>query len=353
MSTRGLAAAARRLLRSGAAVAVLESLAAALVGVAAAALLMASMGLPVSRGLGVLLLGGLGETGYLLGRAAPLVATGLAFGLPLYAGLFNIGGEGQMYLGALAALVASLYASQLGPLPGLLAASAAGAVLGLVIGALRAYLGVNEVVSSIMLNWSLYYLVAYAITVYLASPGAPYMSREVPPAARLPRSPVDTVFLLALVLAVLGHLLLYRTRLGYAARVTGYSAASSRYAGFNVARVQALAMTLAGVFGGLAGAMIVQGITYSIDTLLASLYGIGFAGIGVSLLARNQPLAIPLAALFVADLTIGGQLLERSLDVPAEMADLIVGVIVVALAAPEAYRLLAERLRAYLGRRAR
>ena len=323
-----------------------ETVAAAAVGVAVAGLVLYLYGAPVGAGLRLLLASAWSDPGYLLGKASPLVLTGLAFALPLYAGLFNIAGEGMAYLGALSALVASRLAPWLGPLPGLAAGAAAGALLGLLVGWLRVSLQVNEVVSSVMLNWALYYLSIYAIVVWLADPLFPTQSLPVPPGARVPRSPVDLLFILSIAAAAAGHLLLHRSRLGFSLRVTGYSEKTSLYAGFNPGRARLLGMVAAGVFGGLAGSLVVQGLPpYSIDVTLSVLYGVGFTGISVSLLARNQPLAMPLSALFIASLVIGGQFMEESLGTPPELADLATGVIVVALAAPEAYRMLAARLR--------
>ncbi len=315
----------------------LETLAAAAVGVAAAGLVLLAYGAPVAEGLRLLLLGAWGYPSYLLGRAAPLVLTGLAFALPLHAGLFNIGGEGAAYLGALAALAASLAAGGLlGPLPGLAAGAAAGAALGLLIAVLRTRLGVNEVVSSIMLNWTLYYMTIYTIVVALADPLYPQQSLPTPPDARLPGGP-PAAFTLAALAALAGHVWLHLTRQGYAARVTGYSEKTSLYAGLDPRRAREAAMLLAGAAAGLAGATIVQALpTYSIDVALSSLYGTGFTGISVALLARNQPLATPPAALFIASLVIGGQLMEEGIGTPPELADLVTGVIVAALAAPHA-----------------
>ncbi|AEM38740.1 inner-membrane translocator [Pyrolobus fumarii 1A] len=283
---------------------------------------------------------------YLLERATPLIATALAFAIPLYAGLFNIGGEGQMYLGALTALVVSIATHSW--VASLAAGIIAGLFVGGLIGLLRVYRGVNEVVSSIMFNWILYWAMLFLVTGYLADPHIPHQTIPVPSDAQLKPigDALPSVFILATLSTIVAYLLIYKTSLGYQMRVVGYSTRTALYAGIKPGRILVLALLLGGAYGGLAGALQVLGVTPSIDSTLSALEGLGFEGIGVALLARLNPLAIIPAAIFLSGLIIGGQFAEANLGTPPQLTDAIIGVIIVALALPYAYRVIVNKLRA-------
>ncbi len=310
------------------------------IGLLASSPLLALFGFNPLEYFKVLFTEGFSDPSYLLERATPLIATALAFAIPLYTGLFNIGAEGQLYLGALAALLASIYTGS--PVPALIAAAAAGAALGLLVAALRVYRGVNEVVSTIMLNWTIYYVMLYLLTNYLYNPQVPHESLPVPPVARIGRI---AAFMLAALLAAASYVIVYRSRLGYEMRITGYSFLTARYAGVEPRRVMINAMVIGAAIAGIGGALQVLGIRPSIDVMLSSLYGLGFEGIGVALLARLNPLAMIASALFLAGLYIGGQFAEAELGTPPQLTDATIGIIIIALAAPYAYRLVAWYLR--------
>jgi len=295
----------------------------------------------------ILVLTGFSDIGDLLSKATPLIATGLAFALPALAGLFNIGGEGQLFIGALASLAVAYFSSN--PLLALIAGTAAGTGLGLIVGILRAYRDVNEVVSSIMLNWIVYYMTCFVLTVYLYNPIYPQNSVEVPPSARLAwigseEWSVPSCFIVAVLICIAMHLLLYRTPLGYTIRLVGYSIRSAKYVGIDHRKVWLYSMALGGALAGLGGALYVLGVVYYVDTSVHMLEGLGFTGIGVALIARLQPLAIPIAAIFISGLMIGSSYVQV-MGVPPELAQLVIGIIIVALSAPYAYRYLLSVIR--------
>ena len=317
-------------------------------GLAVAAGVLAGLGYDPARGISLLLLGGLRNPDYLLSRATFIMMTGLAFAIPMLAGFFNIGGEGQMYLGGLTALLAAIYLRN-GPLA-ILAGGLAGALLGLAISALRVYRGVNEVVTAIMLNLVLYYLLVYSITVELYDPVAPHESIKVPAEARLgvvhlAGSRLHIIFFVALALVALAYFLLYRTRLGYEIRISGLSPRSARYAGIDPDRVAMISMSIGGFFAGVGGALNVVGFTYYIDSLLTCMHGMGFTGIGVALMGRNNPVGVMLASIFFSMLILGGSRMQMLMRVPKEVADALSGVIIIALSLPYAYRMLMSYLR--------
>lgn len=277
---------------------------------------------------------------YLLSRSSPLILTSLAFLFPSLTGLFNIGGEGQLYLGAVTALVVSLYTGN--PALSIAAGALAGALHGVLLAALRVYRNVNEVVAAIMMNWALYYAFMFVLPTYLADPAIPHLTYSVPHSAKLPvvelgAFRVSSAFLLALFVAIAGAFLFYRTELGFAMRVSGLNPAASRIAGFDNRKLGVASFALGGAAAGIGGAVLVLGLIHRIDTMMSGLYGYGFLGIGASLLGRNNPVGALIASVFLTGLIIGGQWIETRLGFPHQLADLIVGIIVVSLAIPFAY----------------
>jgi simple sugar transport system permease protein len=313
----------------------LEVTLALVVGFVGGALALTAFGYNAFENIQVMISYGFRDLSYLLLKSAPIVLTALAFLVPLKAGLFNIGGEGQLYAGAITALLLS----KVGFYLAIPAGALAGLLVGVAIGLLRVVRGVNEVVSSIMFNWTLYYLSMFAIQRYLLDPVYTHQSIRVDRVLSLPE--VAAVMLLS-PLAV--YLLLYNTELGYRIRVAGSSSRVARYAGVNLNIVTIQSMAIGGFLAGLGGAIQVYGVTTVVDTTLSSLYGLGFLGIGVALIARGNPLAVIPAAILVSGLLIGSHWMELRGRVAPELADVVIGVVIIALSAPYAYRVLASRM---------
>ena len=246
-------------------------------------------------------------------------------------------------MGALASLTTSLYTGS--PLLGLAAGILAGAILGFIPGVLRVRLGVNEVLSTIMLNWIVYWASLYAVITLLSDPIYPHLTRQMPQAARIPWvSGIPGILPISLLVAVAAYVFLYHTIPGLQFRVLGSNVDAARIRGVRIDRVRLLSMTIAGGIAGLAGALLVQGHSYRVDSLLSTLRNYGFEGIGVALIGRNHPLGIIGASLVLADLSAGSERIQISHGVPPEMAEMIVGVIVLVLAAPEAFRIMSTRI---------
>jgi len=284
--------------------------------------------------------------------AAMLALTGAAFAIPLYAGLFNIGAEGAFQLGALVALWAAVkWGGLAAPL---LLAVASGAALSGLAGWLRVRLSVNEVLSTIMLNWIIYWLLLYSVVTKLEDPFNPQRSLEVPESSRLPwlhvgGALIPSTLIVAVVVLVLLWVLARMTRWGLAMRFAGANEWASTARGVNVGFYRVASMALAGMVAGLAGGLHVLGYSHSIDVIGGAVRGFGYNGIGVALMGRNDLLAIiPAAALFATLLT-GSSLVEPVYGVPKEAGDFIVGVIVVLLAAPGAIRIAGRALRGAWG----
>ena len=256
--------------------------------------------------------------------ATPLMLTALAVAFAFRCGLFNIGGQGQYWVGFVAALwVGTHFADLARPLHvalGIAAAIAAGALWGGIAGLLRATVGAHEVITTIMLNW-----IAIFGGSYLFELGGPLHG----PIESLPRSDVvvdsgrlwtiwgdiqalHAGLFVALVAVLVYHVLLNRTTLGFEVRAVGFNPEAARYSGIGVRRNYFLALAIAGAFAGMAGAVDVLGFKFAVDTSDFATSQVGFTGIAVALLGRNKAVGIVLAALLFAALQTGTS--TRQLD---------------------------------------
>lgn len=319
-----------------------------LIGFAAAAAVLLVSGYDPLRVFSIMFSEGFRNWRILMEQSTPVIATGLAFSIPMLAGLFNIGGESQLYIGAFTGLVATytVYDAVGQPLlasfAGILLGALAGGLWGLIVGYLRTYRSVNEVVVAIMMNWATYYLVLYLIVSRFTDPVYSHMSVFVPQPARLPGVAGFTIIS---IVAVLVYLALKYSGLGYSIRAVGLNPKASLYAGFNIGRTLLSTMALAGGIAGLGGALFVVSTIYSIDTTMSSIHGLGFLGIGIGLLGRNNPIGIVLAGLFISGLQFGGQWVELRTGAPPYLTDVVIGVVVIALSATYVYELIASRMR--------
>ncbi len=283
-----------------------------------------------------------------LSFATPLMLTAITFAVGVRAGLFNIGAEGQVYMGALGAiLVASLgIDSPLGLVLALLVGVALGVVWGLIAGVLRVTRGVHEVVSTIMLNWTAFWLVEYMRIYVLPDPHDPSKTIPVPVHARLPLlvpgTELSLAFIFALAFTVATYFLLWHTVIGYELRATGLNPEAARYAGIDVSKAMLVAFIIGGASAGLAGVCEVAGRPphYAITTGLSNLFGLGFDGIAVSLIGMNHLIAIIPASILVGALVAGMRGMQVVAGVPFELVRVVQGVIIVALATPGLVRMI-------------
>jgi simple sugar transport system permease protein len=257
----------------------------------------------------------------------PLILTGLAVAFAFRAGLFNIGGQGQYIVGGIAAVwVGSEFAGMPGFLHivlAILAACVAGAVWAGIAGGLKATVGANEVVSTIMLNYT-----AIFVGLYLFGLGGPLqndreatlpVSNDVVEAARLPVFWGDPILqglhigiFIALVAVALFWFLLNRSTTGYEVRAVGLNPEAARYSGMSVSKNYVLVMAVCGLFAGLAGAMDVLGWQFRIATNDIEINQFGFIGIAVALLGRNTASGVVASALLFGALLSGTS--QRNLD---------------------------------------
>jgi simple sugar transport system permease protein len=317
---------------------------------AVSAIVLLAIGQSPAQVLALLVKGAFGSAagiGYTLYYATTFVFTGLAVAVAYHCGLFNIGGEGQAMMGGLGAALAAL---ALGPQAGawfalpamVLAAVAFGMLWAAVPGALQAWRGSHIVITTIMFNFIAASLLIYLLVGVLKEPGnmSPE-TRAFGPGAQVPglhvllgalgiewpRTPLNASALLALAALMGVYLLLWRTQLGYALRAVGSSPHAALYAGMRPKHLTVAAMAVSGGLAALVGINEIGGVH---NRLIADFVaGAGFAGIAVSLIGRNHPLGIALAALLFGALYQGGA--ELAFEIPGfsrEMVFTLQGLIV-------------------------
>lgn len=330
---------------------ILETLVALGLGILVGALVMALWGWDPWAGYASLLSGALGNARALMStisRSLGLVLTGLTFAVGVRAGLFNIGAQGQMLLGAVVALSCGLIGA-----PGwvrlivaLICAGAAGMIWALPVAFLKLARGVNEVISTIMLNWVAHWLVLYLVVQKLSDPFLGQRTFTVPPGMRFPviRGELTWSLALSLFTALFFWWFLWHHAKGYEVRAAGLNPRAATAAGISVRGAMALALLLGGVSAAWAGAIQVLGrFPYAITSDLANLGSLGFDGIAVALIGRNHPLGILAGAFFFGALATGAAKMGLR-GIPIDMIYIVQGVIVVFMAAPEALRLIRPRL---------
>lgn len=265
---------------------------------------------------------------YTLFYTTPLIFTGLAVAFGFRCGLFNIGAEGQLYIGAFAI---TLFAIYFGWLPSIVLIPAclvigfvAGGIWGGIPGLLKAQFGGHEVINTIMMNFVAFGLVNYLVSKPFHREGAQVLETEwISENAKIPKVhdffsfipefvPLNASFLLALLACVVVYVLLWKTKWGYEIRAVGSSNSVSEYAGISVKRNMIFAMFFSGGLAGLVGIHEVLGYRYTYHDNFSN--GLGFIGIAVALLGRNHPVGIIFAAFLFGALERGSLFLDLEFD---------------------------------------
>jgi simple sugar transport system permease protein len=315
-----------------------------LTAMATGSLLILAFGQSPARVYGLLLSstwGDLYSLGQVLFKATPLIFTGLSVSLAFRAGLFNIGAEGQMALGGLAAALAGAALPAGAPWPlalplALLAALAAGGLWGAIPGLLKARFGSHEVINTIMMNFVASALVLWLGNRFLFETETTHTAAIVP-GARLPGlglsgSAANLSFVLALLAAAGLWWFLARSRRGFELKAVGKNPLAAENAGVRLRSTVVAAMTAAGALAGLVGANYVLGYKHYFEEGMGR--GAGFMGIAVALLGRAHPLGVVLAALLLGTLSHGG--LAVNALVPKELVDVLQAVMILAVATASA-----------------
>jgi len=278
---------------------------------------------------------GIGAT---LGKSTPLVLSGLAVAVGLRAGLFNIGAQGQLLSGSLAAAWAGV---TFDGLPGFIHIPVAliigaffGSLVAAISGLLKAYRGVHEVITTIMLNSIVMAVADYLASGKLREPGQ-FLTRtsEIAESARLPIiGDLPSGFFIAVILGVFIWLVLGRTTSGFRIETVGRNRHAAWYSGISVKRTVVSAMVVSGAIAGLGGAIETLGVTYRYSP--AFNLGLGFDGITIALLGRVHPIGIIPGAILIGGMRAGAANMQFDAGVAPEIVDLLMALLLLFVTAP-------------------
>jgi simple sugar transport system permease protein len=277
--------------------------------------------------------------------STPYIFAGLAVALGFRCGLFNIGAEGQFFMGALGSAYIGYSLTGLPAfihLPlALLGGAAAGAIWGAIPGYLKAKFGAHEVVNTIMMNWIAFRLSDWLLTGPMMASGYRPVTPVIADTAFLPRIFSDPLrfnagFFLALAVAALVYWFLFKTTLGFEIRAVGTNPDAARYAGMSVTRTFVLVMTLSGALAGLAGASQVLGVDHWVGQGFSA--GYGFDSIALALLGKSHPIGVVLAALLFGFLRGGATRMQSMAGIPIDIISVIQGFVIIFVAAPAIIR---------------
>lgn len=320
----------------------IKSILAIIFGLIAGALLMAVMGHNPIEGYIYLVQGALKSVERVANTIAtgtPLILTGLSVAFAFRTGLFNIGAPGQMLFGGFCSLAVGLTFSNL-PRPLLLllivlAGIIGGGLCGAIVGFLKAKFNVNEVVGAIMLNWTVYWIVYYAIPAYFKAPSVETESAQIPVSASLKADWLTNIFegsfinygiLLAVLAVIVIWFIIEKTTLGYELKAVGFNKFAAEFAGVSVNKNVVLSMLISGALAGLAGT------TQYLGNATCMQIGVmpqqGYDGIAVALLGNSSPFGVLAAALFFGLLYAGKGFMTTMASIPPEIADTIMAIII-------------------------
>lgn len=277
--------------------------------------------------------------------SSPLIFAGLGVAISFRAGMFNIGGDGQLIIGALGATTTAIALAGNAPasvilVAAIVAGTVSGGLWGFVPGFLKARTGAHEVITTIMLNYVAAQVVLFGLrSDFLRAPGSGQpISKvlttfvDVPSILSLPAIRLDFGFVVALVMAVLVSWLLFRTTKGYELRASGFNLTAARYAGMSAGGSMMLAMFLSGSLAGMGGSFMVIGTVGQLSNDLSG--GIGFNAIALALLAGLRPSGVVLAALLFGALTTGGKLMGIQSGIPFDLLFFVQALVIMFVAAP-------------------
>jgi simple sugar transport system permease protein len=279
----------------------------------------------------------------ILVRTVPLILVALGISVAFRSGILNIGGEGQIQIGIISAAAVALSLPELPkglllPLV-LLVGTAGGALWGGIAGALKARLGVNEILSTVMLNYIAAQIYGFLLRGPMIDPEELTVGSGTPQTMRLPKAAwldrlipgtrLHAGLIIALIMAAVVFVLLWRTAAGFRLRAAGAEPKAARYAGIRVERSLVAAMLISGGFAGLAGAVEVSGVHRRAIEAISS--GYGFSGIVVALFGGLHPAFIVPAAAFFGLLLIGADMTQRAMSVPANMVYVLQGAIILSI----------------------
>lgn len=293
-----------------------------------------------------------GET---LTAITPLIFTGLSVAFAFRTGLFNIGAEGQYIIGMTGATIIGVQVDAPwfihAPLA-IIVGALCGGFWGMIAGYLKAARGVNEVITTIMLNWMALHLGNYLVNTFLLEPnkGRSYFVDESAAVTigwlsrAMDNARIHWGMFFAILAVIFFYVYLWRTKSGYELRVVGFNPDAAKYAGINVNKGVVKAMFISGALAGLAGVFQLLGVFLN-QPISAGHTGHGFDGIAVSLLGGNTPLGVLFGAILFGTLSYGAAGMSFGADVPPEIIRIVIGSVIFFVAAPGIIRWVLKQLR--------
>ena len=306
-------------------------------------------------------------------KATPIMITGLSVAFAFKVGLFNIGAEGQYIAGTIAATIAGIlfdFPPVIQIPVVILCGMIGGAILGGLVGFLKAKFGIHEVITSIMFNWIAFYGCNYVVNTqrfhmpnstgtYPINPsgyttflynwrsteaGRAFLAEHPVLADIFLRTDANVGIIIAILVAIILAFILKKTTKGYELRAVGFNKYAAEFAGINVKKNILQAMIIAGAVAGLAGALMITGVNPHKISTLGSFENYGFNGLSVALIAGNSPIGCIFAALLFAGLIYGGGAIQAEVGVPSEIINILIGTIVFFIALTSIVPVLADRL---------
>lgn len=310
---------------------------------------------------GVMIEGIIGKPKYIawtIIKSTPLILTGLSIAFAFKTGLFNIGTPGQMLAGGLSATAIALTYYNSIPRPLLLVVmivvgALGGALWAFVPGILKAKFNVNEVVSSIMMNWTAYWIVYYAVPAYFKGESLETESRLISETASLKTAWMTKLFdgsyinlgiFIGIIAVIVVGFILNKTVLGYELKAVGFNRDAAEYAGMSVNKNVVAAMMIAGALSGLAG--VTQYVGNASNIQIGVMPTQGFDGIAVSLLGANNPLGVLISAIFFGLLYSGKGFMNANTAIPPEIADTIIATIIYFAATSAVVPMIVKKIKA-------
>ena len=310
------------------------------------------------QAMGRLLFSGLTSSrnmGQILYFSAPIILTGLAVAFAFKSGLFNIGASGQLMMGVLAAITVGIKLSLPAPfgwIVAMLAAALAGFIWGVIPGLMKAHANVNEVVTSIMMNYIGAYLFAIMIDLFLEQGNTkqsfPISSgSQIPSLSSIfPGSNANIGILFAILIAIGFHILIHKTTLGYQLKASGLSMPASKYAGMNTKKNIVLAMALSGMLAGIGGAVLAL-VANKTQPVLFGIFTEGFDGISVSLIGLGEPIGVIFSGLLLGMLRVGAFNVQLN-DFDENIIKVIQGIMIYTIAVSVAIQIGLRKLIAHM-----
>lgn len=269
-------------------------------------------------------------------KATPIILTGLSFTFAFRTGLFNIGGEGQMFAGAMAAVFTGLKTGHLNPFISitlcLIASIIAGGIWGMIPGILRGIFGSSEIIITIMFNYVALYLISFLVDKPLRESSGFYPQTDlIGKNAFLPYVVQNTRlhigFIIAVVAAIFVYVILWKTPFGYRLRAVGYNPDGAEYSGINIKKNIIISLVISGALAGIAGFTEINGIHHRLLDNFSK--NVGFDGIAAALLGSANPLGVIISSILLGMLQTGANSMQRGVGVPANIVSIIQALIII------------------------